>query len=514
MLAQFQNVKNNYPNRSKFDLSYSKLFTADMGQLLPVMCDEVVPGDRFNIGNECVIRMQPLVAPVMHPIKAYVHYFFVPYRLLWDSWESFITGGKTGTDSPVLPTWEPDPGVDNVVGSLWDMLGFPPLVDPDGAYPLDFPRMAYNEIFNDYYRDENIQTLVDLDNTDILIRNWPKDYFSSALSSPQRGPTASVPLSGLVNASMTNDLTIPLQFDTDGAGTLVPVVGTRAAANSIITLLETVGANGPDGAPRDFSVVLDKDDTSQVVNLASGNVLVSDIQQAWQIQKWMVLNARCGYRYDEFLRGHFGVAPTDDTLDKPEYIGGSVQNLIVSEVLQTSETSAGSPQGNMSGHGISANSSFCGQYFAKEYGLIMGIMSIMPTPMYMNGINRQWLRRSKFDFYFPEFANIQEQAIQKAELWASDTAGDNVETFGYQGRYDEMRYKPNMICGLMRTDFEHYHLARDFGSEPALNESFIQCVPDKRIFAVESEPGFIIHFGNKIEATRPMPFLNQPGQFI
>ena len=229
----------------------------------------------------------------------------------------------------------------------------------------------------------------------------------------------------------------------------------------------------------------------------------------FQIQKWLERNARSGVRYTEFLRSHFGVSPRDDRLQRPEYVGGSKSPIIVSEVLQTSETGT-SPQGNMAGHGISASSTYCGKYRATEYGVMMGIMSIMPRSMYQQGINRQWMRKTKYDYYFPEFANLSEQAVKNYELYVSgdNTADDLI--FGYQGRYDEMRTKQNMVCGQMRNTFSYWHLGRIFSSQPALNSSFITCVPRKDIFAAPSEPGLIVQIANLIKAWRPMPISQIP----
>ena len=180
----FAHVGGLHPSRSVFDLSYEKKLTCDMAELIPVMCDEVVPGDFFQIGNQAVVRFQPLVAPILHEINMYVHYFFVPYRLLWDDWEDFISGGEDGQFAGAIPEWEP---TNTAVGSLWDFMGFPTGIDPDGAYPIDFPRRAYNFVWNEFYRDENLQTEVALTNETILSRAWEKDYFTSSLPWQQRG---------------------------------------------------------------------------------------------------------------------------------------------------------------------------------------------------------------------------------------------------------------------------------------------------------------------------------------
>ena len=208
---------------------------------------------------------------------------------------------------------------------------------------------------------------------------------------------------------------------------------------------------------------------------------------------------------------YFGVYFRDERLQRPEYVGGSKSPVIVSEVLQTSSTDTTSPQGNQAGHAISGASTFAGTYTAQEFGLMMGIMSVMPRTAYQQGIDRQWLRRTKYDFYFPEFANLSEQAIEQAEIVATDDADENLEIWGYQGRYDEMRIKRNMIAGLMRTTFNYWHMGRIFSSPPNLNAAFVRSDPTKRIFAVQDEPGLIVNFGNIIRAVRPMPVQSEPG---
>ena len=480
---QFSNVGALVPERSAFDLSYSKTFTCDMGELIPVMCDEVVPGDVFKIGCESVIRFQPLVAPVLHEINQYVHYFFVPYRILWSDWENFITGGVTGNLTPSLPRWTP---INNAVGSLWDYLGFPTGISPADAYPLDFPRLAYNTIFNQYYRDESLVSEVAMTNESILNRAWEKDYFTSSLLSAQRGTPPALPISGISKAIFTEGV----------------------ASGTNVSAQYWSGGSNPYTWNPGSKIALD----NNVVNLSSATPFsIADFRLAFQIQRWLERNNRAGARYTEFLKAHFGVSPRDERLHRPEYIGGTKSPIIVSEVLQTSSTDGTSPQGHLAGHGLSVNADFCGKYHATEYGLIMGIMSVMPRTMYQQGINRQWLRRTKYDFYFREFANLSEQAVERAELYASAVNTENRTVFGFAGRYDEMRVKNNMVCGDMRQTFAYWHLGRQFSSAPALNETFVKCVPRKDIFAVPSVDGLIVSFGNKIHALRPMPVIAEPG---
>nr|QJB18828.1 MAG: major capsid protein [Microvirus sp.] len=492
----FDSVSSVQPGRSVFDLSYDKKLTCDMGELIPVMCDEMVPGDKFDIGNQIVVRFQPLVAPILHEINAFVHYFFVPYRILWNLWEDFITGGETGADASVLPRWNP---TNTAVGSLWDYLGFPTGIVPTDALPLDFVRSAYNRIYNEFYRDENLITEVAATGEVILKRAWEKDYFTSSLPWQQKGTAPALPISGMSSAVFNAGIF------TAGASapTATFTVDADTSSDAYIHL------SGDSAIARaNAKAALDRN----TVDLSSATTFnVADLRLAFQIQKWMERNARAGSRYTEFLKAHFGVSPRDDRLQRPEYVGGSKSGVIVSEVLQTSKTESGAPQGNLAGHGLVADSTYVGSYHAKEYGLMMGIMSIMPRSAYSQGIDRQWLRRTKYDFYSPEFANLSEQAIERAELYASAVGAENRTIFGYQGRYDEMRVKRNMVVGKMRSTFNYWHLGREFGSAPLLNQSFIECAPSKRIFAVQTEPGLIVDVENRIKAIRPLPYASEPG---
>ena len=487
------------PSRSMFDLSYSKLFDCDMGQLIPVMCDEVVPGDFVKIGNQAVVRFQPMIAPILHEVNVYVHYFFIPYRILWDNWEDFITGGITGDDVPTLPVISL-PEIARSMYTLWDYFGLPLNNNVQGAYPLAFPFWAYNLVYNEYYRDETLQPEVDIANSLVLKRNWEKDYFTSSLPWQQRGTGPAMPIAG------TSHAVWPLSRFSAGsheAGIGLTESGTDARFNLANETAITI---------EQYKALMD----ANTVDLSTASTFdIADLRLAFQIQKWMERNARCGARYTEFLQAHFSVSPRDERLQRPEYIGGTKSPIIVSEVLQTSSTDTESPQGNMAGHAISVNEGYAGKYHVKEYGLIMGIMSVMPRSVYASqGVPRQWLKRTKFDFFFPEFVNLSEQAIENAEICAVNAdATHNTGLFGYQGRYDELRQKTNMICGAMRTTFDYWHLARIFNpaSPPVLNSTFITCEPDKRIFAVENVPGLIVHFSNLIKAFRPLPLSAEPG---
>lgn len=506
----FQRVRALHPPRSFFDLSYQKLMDITLGKLYPVMCDEVIPGDFFKIGNEMVLRFQPMVAPILNEVYVTVHYFFVPYRLLWNaetneeleetgSWEDYITGGFDGDDASVLPTWSPTIPGGCAIGSLWDYLGFPTaLADYTSALPCDFPRRAYNLIINDYYIDSHIDPMLGLDNENIARRRWNKDYFTSARLNQQLGTAPALPISGSTHALWD-------------ASSFVSVVG---------PLTPNMASYSPSGRIELYPG--GSSDATNLLNVFNDNTVdlsvastfdIADLRLAFQIQKWLERNQRAGARYKEFLLAHYGQSPRDDRLQRPEYIGGSKSPVIFSEVLQTSE-SGSTAQGNLAGHGISVSRTFCGKYHVKEHGLIMGLLSVMPKAIYQQGINRQWLKDTRYDFYFPEFANLSEQAILKRELFV--TAGDagvtNLSIFGYQGRYDEHRQKMSMVCGKMRdTPYYSWHMSRIFTTAPTLNSAFIGCTPRLDCMAAPQENPILLNFGNIIHAMRPLPVLAEPG---
>lgn len=508
----FQTVRAASPRRSVFNLSHERKFTCDMGQLIPTLAETVIPGDKFKIGNQIVIRMQPLVAPVLHEINAFVHYFFVPFRILWDEWEDFITGGVDGESAAVLPRWEVTPSTGNAIGSLWDYFGFPTGVDPDGSYPTDFVRRAYNMIYNEYYRDETLQSEVSLSNEAILNRNWFKDYFTSALPWQQRGTSPALPVSGITNAEFdwaSLPSTAPTAVLTSGYTGLINMA-VRNVAHSADPNQHTdqihIGATNE--AAANAAAALSRN-TVDLSNATTFNI--ADLRFAFAVQRFLERNARGGIRYVEFLQSQYGVRPRDDRMMRPEYIGGSRSPIIISEVLQTSSTDTTSPQGNLAGHGITADAAYAGSYYAVEHGIIIGIMSVMPASVYQQGIDRQFLQRDRLEYYFPTFANLSEQEIRQAEIFATNVESENNTIFGYQGRYDEYRVRRSLVCGLMRTDFDYWHLSRQFSSAPLLNSSFITCIPRKDIFAVPSEPGLIVSIANMVRAVRPMPIQAEPG---
>lgn len=535
-MSVFSSVRGNSVGRSVFNLSHVKRFTCDMGELIPALFLECVPGDTFKIGADVVTRFQPLVAPILDSVDMTVHYFFVPTRLLMDNekdWETFLTGGKDGTDESVsLPLFQfkyydgttvlpVAPFSNNSAAdkySLWDYFGFPLPINGSGKnvadirdanHVLGFPQRAYNLVFNEFYLDKNLGDEVNLNNSTVLYRSWKKDYFTSALPWQQRGISPALPISGSVPVQGTLITDNP-QFLIGSSGNYLNFSGTDSVTGT---------KAGVRGTPTSMSANITGNDAT--VNLSNATTFdVAVLREAFQIQRWLELNARGGVRYTEFLKAHFGLAPRDEVLQRPQYIGGTKSSIVVSEVLQTSQTTkgeSGSPQGSLAGHGLGAMSDFICTYTAKEFGYIIGIASWMPKPSYQQGVNRIFSRQTKYDFYFPEFAHLSEQAVTKGEVYATgDVAHDN-SIFGYQSCYSEMRYMPSFNCGDMRDTFSYWHLGRIFTSDPSLNAGFLTTNPAysggirKDIFADQNSKGLLVQFGNVVKAIRPLPVYGTPG---
>ena len=539
-MSVFSSVLGNKVGRSVFDLSHVKRFTCDMGQLIPVYFDECVPGDTRKIGMQCVTRFQPLVAPILDSVDLTVHYFFVPTRLLMDKeedWNTFLTGGKDGKDDSVsLPLWNfgfydgsstsgsfPFSNGKNFGKySLWDYFGLPVKGADYNFYSnvcssnhvLGFAQRCYNLVFNEFYRDVNLVDFASVNNSTLLYRSWKKDYFTSALPWQQRGVAPALPLSGTVPVSLNTQFS--LSDPSIHVGASDSLIYTNAGGSLGYLDLNTPSSVDKITGYIDGSV----NGVADLSNAATFNV--STLRQCVQIQRWLELNARGGVRYTEFLRSHFGISPKDEVLGRPQYIGGTKSSIVVSEVLQTSrtvdttETQKGSPLGRLAGHGLGATSDYICTFTSKEFGYIIGIASWMPKPSYQQGVNRIFSRKTKFDFYFPEFSHLSEQAVTNGEVFATGTAKDS-EIFGYQGAYNEMRYTPSFNCADMRDTFSYWHLGRIFDNAPKLNAGFLTTNPAydggirKDIFASQNEPGLLVQFANIVKAIRPLPVYGTPG---
>lgn len=532
------------PRRNIFDTSYAVTGTCDFHKLVPTFLQECVPGDTIKIGVEAIVRFQPLVTPILHSVDVTIHYFFVSYRLLtaWTrdpttglkthafDWEGFITGGQTGTINMPLPRWIPD-ATDMTIGSLWDYFGFPilqtlPAQVQTDVTPLAFPQWAYQLIWYEYYLPQDLTGTLFNDMTqpgwygrNLRTRGYRRDYFTAAMPRTQRGLSPALPMRG-------NPLVGIYDPSTGVVGDVNwPIVGTKTGGPGSAVSLTGGFAPSASGALVAFTQ-------------SAGTFNVNDMRLAVQLQKWMERSMRTGFKYTEFLQSHFGQSPSDARLDRPEYIGGMKAPVVVSEVLATSatDTTLGAPtgpQGQMAGHGLAADVNYIGSYHVQEYGLIMGLMTIYEKAAYNQGINRQWLRYSRYDFYFPEFAHLSEQGIYRGELYwqglqmpsantipFTGTTQDS-EIFGFVGRYDELRTAHDVITSEMRDlawlpNLSIWHLGRQFANLPVLNGAFLGTdgnVPASTIrpFAVKDYKPIMYRIGNRVHSIRPMPLIAEPG---
>ena len=520
MAQIFDRIKLSKPKSSVFDLSHEKKLSLNMGDLVPIFLQETLPGDQFKVNIEHLIRFQPLLAPIMHRVNVYTHFFFVPNRLVWNDWEKFITGGSDGEQVPVFPRVK---GQHNGYGyykrgSLADYLGFPVSNTPSsGLMNSDhsaLPFRAYQLIYNEYYRDQNLTDPIDFSKASGLIsdynewdklmalrkRAWEKDYFTSALPWAQRGEQLTIPLSGEA----------PIR--TDGSQTTFKIKssGLPPSDDALSTIMSKL-SNTTDGDLMFNNTGLETD----LTNVSSSTI--NELRQAFSIQKWLEKNARGGSRYVEQLLAHFGVHSSDARLQRPEYLGGGKTPVIISEVLQNSASTEYSPQGQMAGHGISVGNTNEFRKRFEEHGFVIGIMSILPRTSYQNGLPRVFQKYDKFDYFFPDLAHLGEQEVKKSELFLDTSkyldAEENKGTFGYQPRYAEYRFVNDSVHGDMAGNLDFWHMGRKFTSLPPLNSSFVQSDPTQRIFAVEdpNEHKLIVQTYCNFQAIRPLPKFGTPG---
>jgi len=509
------------PQTNTFDLSHDRKFSGKIGELMPISVMEVVPGDKFNIKATNLTRFAPLITPIMHKASVYCHFFFVPNRILWPNWENFISGGEDGLSDPTFPTVDLTIPTQYGVQTLADYLGLPTGSQISNVSALPFA--AYQKIYQDYYRDENLITKTDVtlsdgtqSNTDTIElssmkkRAWQHDYFTSALPWTQRGPEATIPLG----------TTAPLRYIT-GGDTYFKNKNTGVKFTSLDTgtyPIET-DATGSTVIPGWSGTPFNIDNSESLeADLSTATASsINDLRRAFRLQEWLERNARGGARYIEIITAHFGVRSSDARLQRPEFLGGSSTPITISEVLQTSNTAGATgadatPQGNMAGHGVSVGSSNYVSYRAEEHGYIIGIMSVMPKTAYQQGVPKHWKKLDKFDYYWPSFANIGEQPIYNEELYHQNNPTD-AEVFGYTPRYAEYKYIPSTVHGTFRTSLDFWHMGRIFSTKPTLNADFIECDSAEvdRVFNVPSgDEHLYVYLHNEVKATRLMPYFGTP----
>jgi hypothetical protein len=516
----FKNIFLPKIGKNRFDLSHDVKMSFNMGELVPSMVMETLPGDSINLSVEKLLRFQPLIAPVMHRVDVTCHFFFVPNRILWDNWEDFITGNEDVT-APYIRVGGDTAGLLTIQeGSLGDYMGLP-TGESEELYNVNaLPFAAYLKIWDEYYRDQNLQTerfspLVDGNNGSNgylntaqdgpLRRAWMHDYFTSALPFAQKGDEVELPLtSGKFDVELK---TAPTNV----------VKGVRATDHAGLTGDVVTDATTKEMRIAAAGMSIDPDGSLEV-DLGDGSGLsVNTLRRLVKLQEWLERNARAGSRYIESLKAHFGVSSSDKRLNRPEYIGGSKGRMTISEVL-TSVAGVGEvpntvePPATMKGHGLSVSGGNQFNYYAEEHGWIIGIINVQPKTAYQQGVHRSFSRFDKLDYAFPTFANIGEQAILNKELYHDLTNEVQEEVFGYIPRYSEYRYMNNRVAGDFRSTLDFWHFGRIFGNKPTLNDTFIECDPTERPFAVfnEDDHKILAHVFNNVSAVRKLPKFGIP----
>lgn len=579
---QFQQVIMPNPPRSRQDLSHTFKFTCDFGALIPNLLLEVVPGDAFKCRTDIFMRMQPMTFPVMHEIDVYQHYFYVPWYMIWNKFEQFLIpqenegSGEGETPIPLPPYFIPTEKVNSVrvsasstldltsdftKNSLWDYLGLRPI-----SANTDFPQnttaatsdiriqlapfIAYQLIFNEYYRDQNLEPKLDLDYwkdwngasfiktqtgvdnynenshlSDLFTlryRAWEKDIFTSALPFPQKN------VEGRINLELASDAaTVTLNqaaLDGNTFPKILNNLGQPITGNKMLmhdgTTTGAVGSLAVNTTGNTAAIgqdaVFDPNGTlAATLSGATSYFTIEELRFAYRMQEFGEMLARGGSRLTEVIRSQFGVTPDDLTMSRPKYLGGGKQNIVISEVLQQSQTNESSALGEFAGHGLSVGSDNRFKAFFSHYGFVIGIMSVRPRTAYGQGVQRLFTKFDRYDYAWPHLSHLGEQPVKNGELYFDYKDGLNDEEFGYQPIYHDYRYIPSRLAGEMRDTLVDFHLNRMFASRPSLNADFIKISPTdtNHIFAVtEGAEGqhLICECFHSIKAVRPLPKYGNP----
>lgn len=507
--------------RSRFNRSHAYKTTFDSGYLVPIFLDEVLPGDTFQMDCTLFARVATLISPIMDNLYMDTFWFFVPERLVFDHFQRMCGEQDNPTDSTdfIFPTVKAPKG-GFTIGSLADYFGLPTGID--NLEVRAEPFRCYNLIYNEWFRDENLQdsvpfTKADSDvitNYNLLRRGKRHDYFTSALPWPQKGPGVELPFGGTAAVSGQDNISLTMPSAYFKADSSEDSVNLGQFLGKQLSSRRGETYNWVNSAP---NLTLQGSMSGLSVDLTSAtSVTINQFREAFQIQRWYERAARGGTRYTEIIRSFFGVTSPDARLQRPEYLGGSSNRIDVNVIPQTSGTTDVSPQANLSAFATGTNGR--GNGFTKsftEHGWIIGLVNVRADLTYQQGINRMWTRSTKFDMYWPTFAFLGEQAVLNKEIYAQGTADDD-KVFGYQERYAEYRYAPSIITGEFRSTYaqslDSWHLAQKFDSLPTLNPEFIvDNPPVDRIIAVQNHPQFLLDCWFNLNCVRPMPVYGVPG---
>lgn len=534
--------------RSVFNRTHGHKTTFNAGYLIPFFVDEILPGDTMSLNAQIFARLSTLIFPIMDNVFLDTFYFFVPNRLVWNNWEKFQgaqddPGDSTDFELPVVTDGESLTVTSN---SLLDYFGIPVGVEMDASEsPMALATRAYNLIWNEWFRDQNLQdsVVVDLDDGPdsisdyVLLRRGKRhDYFTSCLPYPQRGDAVAIPLggsapiTGIIPVAGNGTLGLFLNNGDSGyrIGTAngqnylaVDPAGTPGNIGDALTVAggsaDKIAGFSSDPAETGLRGSMAFTGATLAADLSAATAAtVNQLREAFAVQQILETDARGGTRYVEHLRAHWGVVSPDFRLQRPEYLGGSSQRVDVRGVAQTSSTDATTPQGNLASYAQVGNRSGFYKSFV-EHGLIIGLVNVRADLTYQQGMRRMWSRQTRFDFYMPELAHLGEQVVYNREIWlTANNPAVNAGVFGYQERWAEYRYFPSLVTGLFRSDaagsLDNWHLSTDFAALPVLNSSFIQDDPPMdRVIAVNNEPHVLMDSFIEIKHARPMPVYSIPG---